>query len=654
MTLIFARFAIAIGGSIEGSIVLKATLVLGLTLAAVRLAPRARASIRHIVLAAAFCVLLTLPIVAVLLPPVVVHIPVSTVSDSRIPLVMPEPSPAVGHLANADGQAPAMASPRPSVSASAAFRAGWTVGAVLFLIPMVVSLVRIRRIRRRSLVWSNGELLVRTLAAEAGIRRRVAILSHEEIVAPITCGFLRPAIVLPSDANNWSDADLRHAIVHELEHVRRADWPFHLVARFVCAVYWFHPFVWIAWRRLCLDSERACDDAVLLGAEQTAYADQLVRLARRMLKRTTRHALSMANRSDLAARISAVLDTTQPRGRVGAFGASAITAMTVALLLAISPLRASGRSSDARPSGVTNSSLLVGVVAGALRLPTQLQVASFPAVQRTSSSSPPSGQASSLQAGATTASAFEVASVKPNPAGFSAFARGPRISGDELTAVNMQLQTLIYFAYNVDQYHLSGAPSWVGGRPGTERFDISAKAHAPASADQMRLMLRQLLVDRFHLVTHTEIRDTPIYALVVMNANGPLGPNLHRAEADCATLRAAAGGELSRTTLPCGFNLQIGRRAARGLGIRELAGWLAPDAGRPVVDMTGLDGVFDFDLTYTPDQLRHHPPDRFPSVDPDGPSVFAAVQEQLGLKLEPQEGLGDVLVIDHVEHPTPD
>src|SRR4029077_512611 len=130
----------------------------------------------------------------------------------------------------------------------------------------------------------NGELLVRTLAAEAGIRRRVEVLSHEEIVAPITCGLLRPAIVLPSDAKDWSDADFRHAIVHELEHVRRVDWLVHLVARFVCAVYWFHPLVWIAWRGLCLESERACDDAVLRGAEQTAYAEQLVGLARRMLK----------------------------------------------------------------------------------------------------------------------------------------------------------------------------------------------------------------------------------------------------------------------------------------------------------------------------------------------------------------------------------
>jgi uncharacterized protein (TIGR03435 family) len=102
------------------------------------------------------------------------------------------------------------------------------------------------------------------------------------------------------------------------------------------------------------------------------------------------------------------------------------------------------------------------------------------------------------------------------------------------------------------------------------------------------------------------------------------------------------------------MNLQIGRRAGRGFGLNVLAGWLSPDAHRMVVDKTGLDGVFDFDLTYTPEQLRHHPPDRFPSVDPEGPSIFTAVEEQLGLKLEPQDRSGDVLVIDHVEQPTRD
>jgi uncharacterized protein (TIGR03435 family) len=658
MTPMIARFAIAIGGSMETSIVLKATLILGLTLVAVRLAPRARASVRHNVLAAAFCILLTLPLVAVLLPPVVVHIPVFTISDSRIPLAMLEPSPGVAHMANTAEPSPATASPRPSVSVSAAFRTGWTVGAVLFLIPLVVSFVRIRRIRRSSLVWSNGELLVRTFAAEAGIRRRVETLTHGEIVAPITCGFVRPTIVLSSDAKEWSDADLRHAIVHELEHVRRADWPVHILARFVSAMYWFHPLVWIAWRRLCLESERACDDAVLRGAEQTAYAEQLVRLARRMLKRTTRHALSMANRSDLAARISAVLDPTQPRGRAGAYGAAAIALMAVVLLLAIAPLRASGRSRDGRPSAVTNSPLLVGAVTSALQLPTQLQVASFPAVQRTSRSFAPLDQASRLQNRDPTAPGFEIVSVKPNPSGVSAFRQGPMFSGDGLTAVNVPLRALIYAAYQVDQYHLSGEPGWVGSGPINDvaYFDVTAKAHASASADQLRLMLQELLVDRFQLVAHTEIRDIPIYGLVLADPNGILGPNLHKATADCATLRAAAardGRPAGPNNFPCGNHAELGQLSARGMNMSVLAALVSRDAGRMVVDKTALEGLFDWDLTYTPEQLRHHPPDRFKSVDPEGPSIFMAVQE-LGLTLAPQESLDDVLVIDHVEHPTPD
>ena len=85
-----------------------------------------------------------------------------------------------------------------------------------------------------------------------------------------------------------------------------------------------------------------------------------------------------------------------------------------------------------------------------------------------------------------------------------------------------------------------------------------------------------------------------------------------------------------------------------------LAGIVSRDAGRKVVDKTGLDGIYDWELTWTPEPLRHHPPDRFPSVDPEGPSLFTAVQEQLGLGLEPEQRLGVVLIIDRVERPTPD
>src|SRR5207302_9963933 len=120
-----------------------------------------------------------------------------------------------------------------------------------------------------------------------------------------------PAIVLPQDAPAWEMEDLNRAIVHELEHVRRGDWLSHCIARVVCAVYWFHPLVWIAWRQLALAAERSCDDAVLGRSEATAYADQLVGLAQRLSAAAKSSALAMANRADLAARIGAVLDSRQ-------------------------------------------------------------------------------------------------------------------------------------------------------------------------------------------------------------------------------------------------------------------------------------------------------------------------------------------------------
>src|SRR6185503_8166814 len=106
--------------------------------------------------------------------------------------------------------------------------------------------------------------------------------------------------------------------VHELEHVRRGDWLSQCVARAVCAWYWFHPLVWIAQRQLALEAERACDDAVLRRSEATAYADQLIELATRLSGVRHQNALGMANRADLAARVGAVLDRRQRRGRAGA------------------------------------------------------------------------------------------------------------------------------------------------------------------------------------------------------------------------------------------------------------------------------------------------------------------------------------------------
>ena len=137
---------------------------------------------------------------------------------------------------------------------------------------------------------------------------RVEILLHESLPGPMTCGVLHPVIILPADAQSWDKQDLERALVHELEHVRRYDWPIHCLARVACAAYWFHPLVWIAWRQLKLEAERSCDDAVLRSSEATAYADQLVGLARRRSVVGKSPVLAMAGRSDLAARIGALLE----------------------------------------------------------------------------------------------------------------------------------------------------------------------------------------------------------------------------------------------------------------------------------------------------------------------------------------------------------
>jgi hypothetical protein len=206
--------------------------------------------------------------------------------------------------------------------------------------------------------------MLRVLAAEAGVRRPVEVLLHDRILAPVTCGLLKPVILLPAEAREWSEADVRRAFVHELEHIRRGDWSVHILARAVCASYWFHPLVWVAWRQLCLEAERACDDAVLLGADRADYAEQLVVLARGLSSSVAPPALSMANRSDLSTRVSAILDNKQPRGRAGLLCALSILTVAAVAVLAIAPVRAvatsqkeSDSASSQKPMATVSSAL---------------------------------------------------------------------------------------------------------------------------------------------------------------------------------------------------------------------------------------------------------------------------------------------------------
>jgi uncharacterized protein (TIGR03435 family) len=256
---------------------------------------------------------------------------------------------------------------------------------------------------------------------------------------------------------------------------------------------------------------------------------------------------------------------------------------------------------------------------------------------------------------------FDVASIKQNKSGAS----GGQFGGppSRFTATNTPARAFITFAYRVQDFLIEGAPDWVKN----DRWDINAKAEGtfPATTtidgpDARREMLRALLVDRFKLSAHKETRERPIYALVLAQPRQPLSSRLHASSVDCAALGAAfrlgqvkTPPVMADDTPDCSINNPPGRIRWGTQTMRQFASILSDTLQRPVVDRTGLEGNFSAVLTYTPDSGRVTSADQ-PATDPNAASIFTALQEQLGLRLDSTRGPVEILVIDHIERPTED
>jgi beta-lactamase regulating signal transducer with metallopeptidase domain len=276
MTSTISEAAVALGRLVELSILGKATIILMIGLTIVMLSRRARASVRHLLLTATLAAVLALPLIVLAAPEVIIGVPASQASESTD---LRPAAPSVALTAPTGASLPNRATesaPWSLPSWLTIVRAVWLAGAFLLLAQLAVDLRRLYRTRRDGLPWLERRELMQSLASECGIRRNVEVLLHEGIPGPLTCGIWRPAILLPDEASEWNEADLRRAIVHELEHVRRGDWAIQLAARATCVLYWFHPLVWVAFRRLSLEAERAADDAVVRSAEHTEYIDELL------------------------------------------------------------------------------------------------------------------------------------------------------------------------------------------------------------------------------------------------------------------------------------------------------------------------------------------------------------------------------------------
>jgi uncharacterized protein (TIGR03435 family) len=268
------------------------------------------------------------------------------------------------------------------------------------------------------------------------------------------------------------------------------------------------------------------------------------------------------------------------------------------------------------------------------------------------------------------APAFEVVSIKEAPppgAGPFRFGLGPQPGGRwealNATVVNMLRDAWPDFRFDTQ---IVGGPDWLRSR----RFDVNATGKGDVPRDQMRLMVRQMLAARFGLKARVEPRGIDVYALVVARSDGRLGPNMKVSTLDCEALAAARKrGDLPTPAFPgppapgqplprveCGFMSQVLASGAQrmmisGQPLSSVVSSLQAGAGRPVLDRTGLTGKYDIDIEFA----RTTGPRSADTLDPNAPpSVFTAVQEQLGLKLEPRKEAMDVLVIEYVHLPTAD
>jgi uncharacterized protein (TIGR03435 family) len=266
---------------------------------------------------------------------------------------------------------------------------------------------------------------------------------------------------------------------------------------------------------------------------------------------------------------------------------------------------------------------------------------------------------------------YEVASIKPSkPAsGNSYMLMGMKYTDDGLTGENVPLMYLIQNAYGISRDRISGAPPWSI----SERYDIDAKMDEAAAKELKKLrpdelkvvrqqMLQALLAERFKLTVHREEKELAVYNLVVAK-NGPKiqeskpedskasesAPAKSSSPNSQMMMSSGGGGGGGSANLPVGavsvsFGAKGGLRHTSGKDatIESLLALLSSAAGRPVLDKTGLTGKYDYKLEWAPDNLQA-------DAEPSGPSIFTAVQEQLGLKLESGKGPVEIIVIDHAE-----
>lgn len=523
----------------------------------------------------------------------------------------------------------------------------WVCGFFLMLLRWA------RQWRSAHRIVSDGEPLcqgpeidaLRSGESEARIRRPIPVVVTSEAVEPGVFGIVRPVLMWPNGlSEQLEDVHIGAIVAHELEHVRRLDNLTSALHRIVQALFWFHPLVYWVGARMSEERERACDESVIARrTHPETYAESILKVCAFCLE-SPLPCVAGVSGSDLKKR---VLRITKDRSGLK-FTLGGRVLLASAALLAIS-----------LPIGF-------GVV---------------------------HGQAAQTADAAIALPAFDVVSIKTHKdEGAGMMRMGISATPDGVQANGVPLQMLVRQAFGVSDDRILNEPDWVK----SARFDLEAKVtpeDAPAlkalSMQERFAMFLPVLEDRFGLKFHHEKKDLVVYALVVAKG-GPKLKEATPADGGKGDHPASGGtGAPPPPPMPPGGGGEAASRPglgggspARGQGmmmrmsstqgmtlnanetpIASLAQMISQQISATVVDKTGLTGNYDFTLLFMPDMAMGTgpmmrppqgapPPDGAQTQEPAGPSIFTAVQEQLGLKLVAQKESVDVIVIDQIEQPT--
>lgn len=481
----------------------------------------------------------------------------------------------------------------------------FTIGAVWFVSWRRVWIA----LRKATPITSGRELqMLREVEQNLGISTEILMVSSPSAFGPAVYGIHRPVLIWPSNLSPLlEDAQLQAILTHEVCHVRRRDNLTAILHMFVQAVVWFHPMVWWLGSRLELERERACDEDVLKFVDRPyTYAQSILKVCEYCLESplpcisgVTGAALQRRIRDIMTGRVMVKLSLDQKL----LIGGAVVSAVLVPIL--------SGEAAQTRSAVSASSS---------------------------NSSAVSKSDANATGSPRPRFEDFEVATIKPveSKAQTSRFIALQGLN--RFVAKNYTLKLLIAAAYNLNPKAISGGPEWID----SAHYDLLALSpgNVRPTHDEQMAMLRSLLTDRFGLTFHREPKEFSIYALEV--AKG--GPKLKATVQSLDQPPVVGPGVVypQRIVLP-----------ARNATMEDFVSLLQRAiVDRPVVDSTGLSGRYDFDLEWAPDETQFGGEVPAAPSDASSPPLFQALQEELGLRLEPRKGLASAFVIDDATKPT--